>query len=145
MVSVWGNFLVTEWIWSITTAAWYIPIHILLLFLLLKLWNNLGWVATLSLSILLTIGSFLLFFAFVHFVGIKLLNIQFALPEDTYTGSYNILNSSLVLAGIYSGIQILLLAIINKFTSIGFWTAVACIITANILTGLLIYKLTFAA
>ena len=102
MLSTIGNFVLTEWIWSITTASWYIPIQILLLFLLLKLWDHLGWVRALSLSVLLTIGSFLIFFAIVHFVGVKMLGISYVLPEDAYSGSYNILNTSLVLAAIYS-------------------------------------------
>lgn len=143
MLSTMGNFVLTEWIWSITTVSWYIPIHILLLFLLLKLWDHLGWVRALSLSILLTIGSFLFFFAAVHFVGVKLLGIQYVLPEDAYSGSYNILNTSLVLAAIYSGIQTILLFIIDRFTSVRFWTAFLCVITANILTAFLVYKLTF--
>lgn len=143
MLSTMGNFVLTEWIWSITTVSWYIPIHILLLFLLLKLWDHLGWVRALSLSVLLTIGSFLFFFAAVHFVGVKLLGIQYVLPEDAYSGSYNILNTSLVLAAIYSGIQTILLFIIDRFTSVRFWTAFLCVITANILTAFLVYKLTF--
>lgn len=143
MLSTMGNFVLTEWIWSITTVSWYIPIHILLLFLLLKLWDRLGWVRALSLSVLLTIGSFLFFFAAVHFVGVKLLGIQYVLPEDAYSGSYNILNTSLVLAAIYSGIQTILLFIIDRFTSVRFWTAFLCVITANILTAFLVYKLTF--
>ncbi|GMU18943.1 MAG: hypothetical protein AMXMBFR12_01350 [Candidatus Babeliales bacterium] len=143
MLPILGNFLITEWIWSITTASLYIPINILLLFLLLKLWDNLGWVRALSLSIFLTIGSFLLFFSTIYYAGIKLLGIQFVLPEDTYSGSYNILNSSLVLAGIYSAFQVLLLFVIDKFTSIRFWTAFLCVITSNILAAFLVYKLTF--
>jgi hypothetical protein len=143
MLSTIGNFVLTEWIWSITTASWYIPIHILLLFLLLKLWDHLGWVRALSLSVLLTIGSFLIFFAAVHFVGVKLLGISYVLPEDAYSGSYNILNTSLVLAAIYSCIQTILLFIIDRLTPVRFWTAFLCVITANILTAFLVYKLTF--
>lgn len=143
MLSSIGNFVLTEWIWSITTVSWYIPINILLLFLLLKLWDHLGWVRALSLSVLLTIGSFLIFFAAVHFVGVKLLGIKYVLPEDAYSGGYNILNTSLVLAAIYSGIQTFLLFIIDRFTSVRYWTACLCVITANILTAFLVYKLTF--
>lgn len=138
-----GNFLITEWIWSITTASLYIPINILLLFLLLKLWDNLGWIRALALSIVLTIGSFLIFFAVVQYVGIKLLGLNFELPEDTYSGSYNILNSSLVLALIYSAIQSFILFIVDKFTAIRYWTAFLCVLTANILAAFLVYKLTF--
>lgn len=138
-----GNFVLTEWIWSITTASWYIPINILLLFLLLKLWDHLGWVRALSLSIMLTISSFLIFFAIVYFIGIKMLGMQYVLPEDAYSGSYNILNSSLVLAAIYTAIQTMLLFIIDKVTSIRFWTAFLCVITANIVSAFLVYKLTF--
>lgn len=138
-----GNFIVTEWIWGITIASWYIPINVLLLFLLLKLWDNLGWVRALSLSIVLTVGSFLIFFTAVQFVGIKLLGIRFTLPEDTYSGNYNILNSSLILAAIYTAIQALLLALIDRFTRLRYWTALLCVITANLLTALLVYKLTF--
>lgn len=143
MVSAIGNFVLTEWIWSITSASWYIPINVLLLFLLLKLWDNLGWVRALALSVVLTICSFLIFFAAVQFIGIRLLGIQFKLPDDAYSGNFNTLNSSLVLAGLYIGIQLLLLMLINRFTPLRYWTALLCVITANILTALLVYKLTF--
>ena len=142
MLSTMGNFVLTEWIWSITTASWCLPITILLLFLLFKLWDHIGWVRALSLSIVLAIGSFLIFMLVVHF-GIKLLDIQFIFPEDTYAGSYNILNSSLVLAAIYSPIQAFLLFIIDLFTPIAYWTAFLCVVTANILAAFLVYKLTF--
>lgn len=143
MMPGFGNFVLTQWIWSITSATWYIPINVLLLFLLLKLWDNLGWVRALALSIVLTVGSFLIFFASVHFIGVKLLGMTYVLPEDTYSGSYNILNSSLVLAAIYSGIQSILLFIFDKCSSIRYWTALACVCSANILTAFLVYKLTF--
>lgn len=143
MLSIFGNFVLTEWIWSITSATWYIPINILLSFLLLKLWDNLGWVRALALSIVLTVGSFLLFFCGIYFIGVKLLGMVYVLPEDAYSGSYNILNSSLVLAAIYSSIQTILLLIIDRFTSIRYWTALLCVWAANILTAFLVYKLTF--
>lgn len=143
MLNVFSNFVLTEWIWSITSASWYIPINILLLFLFLKLWDNLGWIRALALSIVLTIGSFFIFFALVHFIGIKLLGLTYILPEDAYSGSYNILNSSLVLATLYSGIQAVLLLIIDRFTSIHYWTAFLCICAANLLAAFLVYKLTF--
>lgn len=69
--------------------------------------------------------------------------MQYVLPEDAYSGSYNILNSSLVLAAIYTAIQTMLLFIIDKVTSIRFWTAFLCVITANIVSAFLVYKLTF--
>ncbi len=138
------NFILTEWIWSITTSAWYISINILLLFLLLKLWDHLSWVRALALSITLTIGSFLIFSGLVYGVCVKLLGFSFVLPEDTYAGSYDILNSSLTLAAIYIGIQSLLLWGIDKLTSIHYWTAFACIVAANIMSAFLVYKLTFS-
>lgn len=138
-----ANIILTEWIWSITAGAWYITINILLLFLFLKLWNRLGWVRALSLSIVLTIFSYLLFFGFVYGVCVKLLGMQFVLPEDTYTGSYNILNTSLLLAAIFTVIQSFLVCITNKFLHIHYMTAIACVVASNILTALLVYKITF--
>lgn len=138
-----ANFILTEWIWSIAAGAWYITINILLLFLFLKLWDQLGWVRALSISILLTISSFLIFFGFVYGVCVKLLGMQFVLPEDTYTGSYNILNTSLILSGIFIVIQSLLLFIINKFTSVHYMTALLCVIASNLMTAFLVYKIMF--
>lgn len=138
-----GNFVLTEWIWSITTVSWYLPFNILLSFLFFKLWDNLSWIRALSLSIFLSIGAFLILFGMVHFIGVKLLGFEFVLPQDTYTGNYNILNASLVLAAIYSGIKAGMLAIINYFTRIHYITALLCVITADFLTAFLVYKITF--
>lgn len=138
-----ANIILTEWIWSIASGAWYITINILLLFLFFKLWDQLGWVRALSLSVLLTISSYLIFFGSVYAIGVKLLGMQFVLPDDTYAGTYNILNTSLVLAAILILIQSFLLGMINKFTRIRYMTAVMCVFASNILTALLVYKITF--
>lgn len=143
MITYITNFLLTEWIWSFTKGISHVPLNFLLLFMLFKLWDHMSWLKAFVLSVLLSIGSFLFFFMFVNIVLVWGLAIPFVLPEDTYSGSYNILNTSLVLAIIYSLLQITGLSIAHQWTRFNLWRAYLCVICANLITALLVYKITF--
>lgn len=137
------NFILTEWIWSITGGFSYIPINVILLFLLLKLWDHLHWLRAFALSIVLTVGSFLIFFGLVYAIVVKGLGAQFVLPEDVHAGAYDILNTSLILAAIYSGLQGLILIGINRIMPLKVWRAFLCVLAANGMSALLVYKIMF--
>ncbi len=144
MVTQITNFFLTQWIWSITTGSAYIIINFLLLFALFKLWDHLSWMRAFLLSIVLTIGGFFIFFAFVGIILVWWLQVPYVLPEDAYSGSYNTLNTALILAAIYSLLQVVLLLFINKWKKLNLWRAFLCVVCANIMTALLIYKITFS-
>lgn len=137
------NFLITQLIWSFTNGLSHLPLNFLLLLLLFKLWDHMSWSKALLMSFLLTIGSFLIFFGIMYVILVWGLKIPYALPEDTYVGSYNILNTSLVLAAFYSVIQIGGAKIARKWTQFNLWRSYACIVIANVMSALLVYKITF--
>lgn len=137
------NFLITEWIWSFTGGLMHVPINFLLLFMLLKLWDHMSWLKAFLMSLLLTLVAFISFFGLVNLIVVCGLKVPYVLPNDTYAGTYNILNTSLILAAIYSLIQIVGLNIARYWTNFNLWRAYLCILSANIMSALLVYKITF--
>lgn len=143
MITAITNFLLTQLIWSITGGSYHIPISFLLLFMLLKLWDHLSWIRAFFIDLYLTFGSFIIFFALIFGVIVWGLGTPYVLPEDTYQGSFDHLNMSLILAALYSGIQIVQLYCIRKWVHFNFWRTVLCAVCANFISALLVYKITF--
>lgn len=137
------NLVITEWIWSFTGGISQIPLNFLLLFMLFKLWDHMSWLKAFLMSLALSIGAFIVFFSLVYGILVWGLKVPYVLPEDTYVGSYNILNTSLILGAIYSVIQIIAIKVAHKWTHFNLWRAYLCIICANIMSALLVYKITF--
>ena len=143
MVTHITNFLITELIWSFTGGFSHLPINFLLLFMLFKLWDHMSWMKAFLMSLLLTIGAFIVFFGFVNLILVWGFQVPYVLPDDTYSGSYNILNTSIILAAIYSALQILGVIIARHWTPFNLWRAYLCILSANLMSALLVYKITF--
>ena len=137
------NFLITEWIWSFTGGLSHLPVNFVLLFMLFKLWDHMSWLKALLMSLVLTLSAFVIFFGFVNGVIVWGFKIPYLLPDDTYAGTYNILNTSLILAAIYSLIQIALIMGAHYWARFNLIRAYICIICANILSALVVYKITF--
>ncbi len=137
------NFLITEWIWSFTGGLSHLPANFLLLFMLLKLWDHMSWLKAFLMSFLLTVSAFIIFFGFVNIVIVWGFKVPYVLPDDTYVGTYNILNTSLLLAVIYSLIQMVVVKVAHHWMHFNLFRACLCIISANIMSALLVYKITF--
>ena len=137
------NFLITEWIWSFTGGLTHLPVNFLLLFMLFKLWDHMSWLKAFVMSLLLTVSAFIIFFGFVSGVLVWLFKVPYVLPTDTYAGTYNILNTSLMLAAIYSLIQMALIMVAHHWTRFNLVRAYICIICANVMSALIVYKITF--
>lgn len=138
-----SNFLITEWIWSFTGGLSHLPVNFILLFMLLKLWDHMSWLKAFLMSLLLTLAAFIIFFAFVNGIVVWGFEIPYVLPDDTYSGTYNILNTSLILAAIYSIIQIGIVMTAHHWMHFNLFRAYLCIIFANVMSALLVYKITF--
>jgi hypothetical protein len=143
MVTHITNFLITEWIWSFTGGLSHLPVNFLLLFMLFKLWDHMGWFKAFFMSLLLTISAFVIFFGFVNGIVVLALKIPYVLPTDTYAGTYNVLNTSLILAAIYALIQIVIITIAHYWSRFNLIRAYICIIFANLMSALVVYKITF--
>jgi hypothetical protein len=137
------NFLITEWIWSFTGGLSHLLINFFLLFILFKLWDHMSWVKAFLMSFILTIGAFIIFFGFVNVVIVWGFNVPYVLPDDTYKGTYNILNTSLVLGVIYALIQMMMIMIAHHWSHFNLIRAYICIIFANVMSALVVYKITF--
>lgn len=139
-----SNFIITEWIWSFTGGFSHLPLNFLLLFLLFKLWDHMSWFRAFIISFVLTVGAFLLFFCTI-WIALWALRITYMLPDDAYMGSYDILNTSLILAACYASIQMAGVWYMRHWISFNVWRAYACILSSNIMSAILVYKITFEA
>lgn len=138
-----NNFLLTQWLWSITGGFWHLSINSIVLFLLFKLWAHLPFIKSLALSLFATIGSFIIFF--ICFGGLIWgLHVTYVLPEDALQGDYNILHASLILATIYTVLQTTHLAFFIRWIPAGrLWRIFLCIVCANFISAFLVYKINF--
>jgi len=132
-------------IWSITGGSYHILISCLLMFVLLKLWDHLGWIRAFLLSIFLSFGAFIIYFGLVWLILVWGLGIEYSLPADAYQGSFDHLNTSLLLAAIYSLVQMIMLFLLHKCVRFNFWRTILCALSANLLTAFLVYKITFGS
>lgn len=133
------NFFITQLIWSITVGLPHVTINTIILFLLLKLWDHLKLTHALLLSLILSIGSFLLFIGTVGGI-ISFFNSAYVIPSSPYQNQIDFLTTSLALAGIYIVVQSLMVIVIGQFKSINMWRAFVCVVCSNLLTFPLVYK-----
>lgn len=142
-MSVIANFLVTELIWSITFGLYHLVVSFLLLFLFLKLWDHIRTIRALWLSAYFVMGAFMIFFIIVGGILMRGFGIPYALPEDTYQGTYSYLTTSILLGVVYAGLQTLLLIGLSYVVRINMPRIFLCIVFANLLAALLVYKFSF--
>lgn len=138
-MSMLTNFFITQLIWSITVGLPHVTTNAVILFLLLKLWDHLKITYALLLSLLLSIGSFLLFIAIVG-GAVWFFNIPYQVPTNPYQTYPDFLTTSLALAGIYIVLQSLMVIILGQCKHINMWRIFLCIVCSNLVTALLVYK-----
>lgn len=141
MITLISNFFVTQLIWSITNGIYHLALSFILLFMFLKLWDHLSWFRAFWIAFFLVISSFALFFALVNVIFVWGLKIPYVLPEDTYQGNYNYLMTSLFLGFIYILLQTIQLFIIRHWIRLQIWRVFLCIVCANVMSSLLVYKM----
>lgn len=143
MISTITHFLLTELIWGLTGGIYHTPLSFLLLFILLKLWDHVRFVRALWLSLFFAAGAWIIFMAGI--AGIMwLFNVHYLLPEDTYHPFYSYLSASLSFAALITLIQWVQLFILKRFVRVRFWHVFVCILCANVMSAVLVYKLTLA-
>lgn len=141
MFTMLSNFFITQLIWNITIGSYHLPINIVVLGMLLKLWDHLTAVKALALSLFLTICAFVIFIALVAGIFAWGLNVPYVLPADTYQGYYDYLSTSLISAAFYTVLQSGIAVIIHQWDHLNLWRVFMCIVCSNLLTSLLVYKL----
>ena len=137
------NFLLTLFLWSITGGIYHIPFAFFLMALLFKLWNHQPLIKAIYMSFFFNGVAFLIFYGALAGPLIWWYNVPYLLPENSYYGTFDHLNISLVLAACYSAIEIIQLSIMRRWVHLIAWRVIACIICANVMSALLVYKINF--
>lgn len=108
-----GEFLHSEWIWSITYGLYHVPVTIFIMLLCIKWAERMHVISALGLSLIANLFSVLVFNVFVIGVLIILLNFTYDLPYDVYVIHIVPLRAGLYLGAIYTFIQIVFFALLQ--------------------------------
>ena len=135
-----ANFLLSEWLWSVTWGWYHVPVNIFMMICLLKLFGRMRIVPSIIISVLCQFFSFLLLTLVVFLVPIYLLNVQFV-SHDCYANEiFNPLFICLFLGAIYFVLHVLFFALTNLAYTINMRLVVLIAFVANVLSALLCYK-----
>jgi hypothetical protein len=111
------HFCLSQWIWSFTWGLYHVPLAILFMIILTKCFTSLRLIPTLVLSVSGPLVAFLT----TLLIGIFFIcGLGFSCPssETQLLPTCSILATCLLLAAIYSGIQLLFFAFAHRFYSL---------------------------
>lgn len=136
--SIVGEFLLVEWMWSVTWGIPQAPLAWCFLSLLLWLYGRLGFIRAVLSSLLVTVLSFLIFSACI-IIGLGILAYTPAPQMYEYALS-GVRWESFIgygLAGIFSLLQIVLLRYVHRYAHVSMLRLAFLVLIANGMAALL--------
>ena len=140
MIQSISDFLLSQWLWSITWDWYHIPINCVLFCVLCKLILRLNIVPAVLISLASNVYSFLVFTFFSFVVLYYLLDIRFT-PDQAHSVVTEPLLACLYLGLIYTVIQMSFFGILQIWYKINYWKIVGVSALSNVLTAWLISSL----
>jgi hypothetical protein len=129
-----AQFILSEWIWSVTWDMYHIPFNIIVMLLLLKFFLRIDMVYAVCMAIF---SQFFAFFVFsICSLGAMYL-IGVGGGPESYTVVPKPLHATLLLGMLYSVLQIMFFAWRHSRYKVSFSTLVALVIMSNNLTVLI--------
>lgn len=136
-----GDFFLSEWIWGITWGMYHVPINIVLMFVLGKLFTRISSLSLLVMTLLSQVFALLVFTAFVVGIIISTIGLNY-LPSDTATiEEYNIFAACIFLGLIYALLQGIFFVIASKRYEINAFTMTLISCVSNLVSAQLVYFL----
>lgn len=136
------DFLFSQWIWNITWGVYYLPVNIFVFFVLLKIVGKFSVLNSAVYSFFSNVVSFLLYSLFVVGVLVFLMGYEY-IPQDPYTQQVLDATKPTVSLGIiYTILQSALLIFKFRNNVAGLVRLLALIIASNIISVLIICKIT---
>ncbi len=134
-----GDFLLNEWIWSLTYGFYQVPLNTIIMFVIIKWVAELSFVRAITISALANILSF--FFFHFFFVSIFVLFLGFEYVPSTMIDQPipNVLHTTLWLGVIYASLQIIFFGLVSWRYKIHFGQLAWIAIISNALSCLIAY------
>lgn len=132
-----GDFLLGQWLWSITWDWYHIPINIAVSCLLFKLALRLNIIPSVLIAFLANIYSFIVFGLFAFIVLYYLFGIDFT-PEQASFMVAQPLHACIYLGLIYATIQMSAFALLQIWYKTNYWEMVSLAFLSNLVTALLV-------
>lgn len=138
-----ADFLLSEWLWSVTWGWYHVPINIFMLLFLLKFFGRIRIMPSVFFAIFSQLFSFLILSLVVIIGPIYLLDLQFV-PYDCYTQEiFHPLLICLSLGAIYFVLHSLFFVLTNLFYTINVRLLILIAFVANGLSALFVYQLSY--
>ena len=134
MMYTWAQFILSEWIWSVTWDMYHIPFNIIVMILLFKFFLRIDMVRAVCMAMFSQFFAFLLF-SLCALMAMNLIGVGGG-PES-YTVVPKPLYATLLLGLVYAVLQIIFFACTRLRYQVAFSTLVALVIISNNLTVLI--------
>lgn len=134
-----GNFMLSEWIWSITWGIGHIPINIILMYLLGKFVIRVNSSYLFLLTVLSQIFAIVAFSAIVVGVIVCIIGMNHLPSESALDEKYNVFFASMAIGIIYALLQSLFFYLLSKRFTINVTAMTIIAFLSNITAAQIMY------
>lgn len=138
ILSSFGLFLVSEWIWAVTFARAHIPLNMILMLVLLLTVGKAGLVPAVLYAFFSQIFALSFFTLLVHGLIDKVFGITFSVMQEAET--IHPFAATFLLAMIYATLQWLFFYILSCFYSLPVKRYTCVAVLSNLITMCIVYK-----
>lgn len=141
MMVFFGDFFLSEWIWSITWGMYHIPINIIIMFILAKMLIRINSIPLFIMTLLAHVFGLLVFTGLVAGIIISTIGFNY-LPADTaYLETYNVFAACVFLGIIYAILQSIFFALISKRYDVAIGSMTIISFLSNMVSALIVFLL----
>lgn len=139
MIARINDFLLSEWLWSITWDWYHVPISIVIMFVLFNIALRINIVPAVFIALSANIYSFLVY----TLLSFGVLHYFLAVPVAEPASFTHIepLQACIYLGLIYTAIQISFFMLLKRWHNINVWHMVSMSALGNLLTALIVHSL----
>ncbi|BDC34083.1 hypothetical protein Noda2021_00410 [Candidatus Dependentiae bacterium Noda2021] len=141
MLSSFGYFLLSQWLWNVTWGVYHIPLNIFFMYMFLRITQDMGKLHLLALTIGANIFSAVVYSAFVVGVLIFGCGLQYLPSQCPVFTVYGSLQASLFVGAIYAVIQGVFFLLLPRRYSMYWIHALGFAIISNLMASIMVYKM----
>lgn len=134
------DFLLGQWLWSITWDWYHVPVAIIIMFLLFKLVLRLNIIPAVLMSLGANLYSFVFFTIFSYTILYNFLNLPFA-PEISEFAATEPLRACIYLGLIYTVIQASFFGLVRLWFKIPYALIMSMALLSHLITAFIIHGL----
>ena len=139
-----GQFLLSEWLWSVTWDWHHLPINIVLMCLLFKWLLRANIIPAVFLAFSSHLFAFVTYSIFVVFVLMYLIGLEY-IPSEVPKNIIGPLKASIFLGLIYTALHMCFFLLINRRYKLNISGIFLITILSNMMTSLFVYSLVYTS